>query len=257
MIYLLPLSDQSRTDLLIYFVRNKHKFAGVVEHNLLIINQIINIMRVCTCPVGTYMTNIGALTCPESFGQIQKLLFQRAAQAAGFGTLTSCALLQTWTTLLTATNSTKVVVTPFIAGFTPETGKAREFGSGNEVRNGIPIIFGTNPTKVTCKLYEPTSAVVANLKALECESVVVGFVNELGYYGFEAQTVATGVPSTEPVSADELHGFTVQSFHVSDRILGGFDGPDYVEISFSLPANWSTGFHILKPTDHSGLDHSA
>jgi hypothetical protein len=214
-------------------------------------------MRNCICPVGTYMTNIGTNTCPTSFGQIQKLLFQRAAQAAGFGTITTTASLATWTTLLTAVDGTKVVVTPFIAGFTPETGKPREFGSGNEVRDGIPIIFGSNPTKVVCKLYEPSSAVAANLKALECESIVVGFVNELGYYGCEAQTVATGVPSTSPVAADELHGFTVQSFHVSDRVLGGFDSPDYIEISFSMPSNWSKGFYIQKPTDHSGLDHSA
>lgn len=213
-------------------------------------------MRTCTCPVGTYLTTIGTLSCPTSFGQIQKLIFQRAAQADGFGTQATVKTLSTWTTLLSATDSTKVVVTPYIAGLTPEPGTPREYGSGNEVRNGIPIIFGTNPTKFKCKIYEPTSAIVANLKALECESVVVGFVNELGYYGFEAQTVATGLPTTAPVDADEMHGFAVQSFHVTDRILGGFDGPDYVEISFSLPANWSKGWCIQVPTDHSGLDHN-
>lgn len=212
-------------------------------------------MRACVCPVSTLgMTAIGTLTCPTSFGQVQKLLFQRQAQVAGFGTLTTVKSLATWTALIAATDATKVVVTPFVAGFTPETGTAREFGSGNEVRDGIPILFGTNPTKVKLKIYEPSTAIVANLKALMCESICVGLVNELGYYGFEAQTVATGLPTTAPVSADEMHGFPIQSFYVSNRILGGFDGPDYVEISFAMKSNWDAGFAIVAPTDHSGLD---
>ena len=213
-------------------------------------------MRSCTCPVGTYIANIGSLPCPASFGQVQKLLFQRAAQVAGFGTLTTTKLLATWTTLLTAVDSTKVVVTPFVAGFTPENGKPREFGSGNEVRDGVPIIFGTGPTKVVVKIYEPTTAIIANLKALECESLEVAFINEQGYYGFQALMAATGLPTANPVAADKMHGFNALQFHVSDRVLGGFDGPDHVEISFSMPANWSTAFCIVAPTDHSALDHS-
>lgn len=200
-------------------------------------------MRNCTCPVGTYMTSIGTLTCPTSFGQIQKLIFQRANQTAGLGSTTTIKSLATWTTLLAAVDSTKVVVTPYVSNFTMELGTAREFGSGNEVRNGVPIIFGTNPTKVTLRLYEPSTSIVTNLKALECETLEVTFVNELGYYG-HGGTVSV------------VTGFDVQSFHVSDRMLGGFDSPDYVEIAFSLPANWSSTFTITAPTDHSGLDHN-
>ena len=200
-------------------------------------------MRTCTCPVGTYLTTIGTNTCPTSFGQVQKLIFQRSGQAAGLGSTTTIKLLATWTALLASTSSTKVVVTPFIAGFTPDPGKVREFGSGNEVRDGIPINFGTGPTKYTLKLYEPATSIVTNLKALECESLEVTLVNELGYYGHGG-------------TAGVVKGFTVQQFHVSDRVLGGFDGPDYVEISFSMPPNWSSAFTITAPTDHSGLDHN-
>ena len=201
-------------------------------------------MRNCTCPVGTYLTTIGTLTCPTSFGQVQKLIFQRANQAAGLGTTTTIKTLSTWTTLLAATDSTKVVVTPYIAAFTAEPGTPREFGSGNEVRDGIPIIFGTNPTKIKCRLYEPSTSILTNLRLLECENLEVTLVNELGYYG-HGGTVSV------------VTGFPVQSMHVSDLILGGFDGPDYVEISFSMASGWSDAFTITAPTDHSGLDHGA
>lgn len=203
-------------------------------------------MRTCTCPVGTYMTAIGTLSCPTSFGQVQKLIFQRAGglATAGLGTTTtgSTDTYTTWTTLAAATDASKVVVTPFISGFTLEPGGPREFGSGNDVRDGIPIIWGTNPTKVKCKLYEATKAIAANIKALECETIQVALVNENGQVAFDATNTAKVV------------GFDVQSFHVSDRILGGYDGPDYYEISFSMPANWSAGWYIQTLLSGSMLD---
>lgn len=204
-------------------------------------------MRVCQCPVSTLgMTAIGILTCPTSFGQVQKLVFQRAGglAGAGLGTTTtgSTDTYSTWTGLAAASGDSKIVVTPFVSGFTPELGTPREFGSGNEVRNGIPIIFGTNPTKIKVKAYELTSAMAANIKALECETLQVALINENGQVAFDATNTAKVV------------GFDVQSFHVSDRILGGYDGPDYHEISFSFPANWSAKWYVQTLLSGSMLD---
>lgn len=198
-------------------------------------------MRNCTCPVGTYLTSITALTCPTSLGQVQKLIFQRTVSTAG--AIADLPTRTTWTTLQSAVNDTKIVITPYISAFTTEVGAAREFGTGNEVRNGIPIIFGSNPTKVTLRLYEPNATVVSNIKALECETISVYLINELGY-------IAHSLSSDGTLG----QGFAIQSFRVSDRMLGGFDGPDYVEISFSLASNWSEDFTILAPTTWSALD---
>jgi hypothetical protein len=203
-------------------------------------------MRTCVCPVGSFLTTIGTLTCPTSFGQVQKLIFQRAGglSSAGLGTTTtgSTDTYSTWTTLAAATTNAKIVVTPFVAGFTPEPGGPREFGSGNEVRDGIPIIYGTNPTKVKVKVYEASKTIAANLKALECETIQVALVNENGQVAFDATNTGAVV------------GFDVQSYHVSDRILGGFDGPDYYEISFSMPGNWSSGWYVQTLLSGSMLD---
>ena len=200
-------------------------------------------MRTCTCPVGTYLTSIGTLTCPESFGQTQKLIFQRkAASATGYGSVSTVIVLATWTTLKAATDDTKAIITPFVSGVTSEVGKAKEFGSGNEVRNGIPIIFGCDPTKVTVKLYEYPESLIRNMKLLACEALEVGFINENGHFGLN-------------VSGAVYHGFPIQSLFISDRKLGGFDEPDYHEMTFSLAANWSDYFTIVNPTaNFSALD---
>ena len=105
-------------------------------------------MRSCTCPVGTYLTPPGKQTCPENVGQIQKLAFHRYSSTTGFGTGTTILLEATWTAAMALTETTpnnKVIVSPFVDAPTVEVGKAREFGSGNEVRNGINLVCTIKP----------------------------------------------------------------------------------------------------------------
>jgi hypothetical protein len=201
--------------------------------------------------------SITALTCEENIGQVQKLIFQRTYNGTAvnsLGTTSTVITLQTWTTLLAAADDTKVEVTPYIAAHTTEPGKAKEFGSGNEVRNGIPIVFGTDPTKVSCRIYGPTSKLIRELKAMECEVLSVAMINELGWLAGKYLTSTGGLPSDAPGASDLFMGFPMQQFHVSDLILGGLDGPDYIEMSWSFAAGWSDYKCIVKPTAFNGLD---
>ena len=51
-----------------------------------------------------------------------------------------------WTPLLSAADSTKIVVSPYIQAPTAEAGAARTFGGGNETLGGVEEIIGrTNP----------------------------------------------------------------------------------------------------------------
>lgn len=202
-------------------------------------------MRTCTCPVGTYLTNLGTLNCPESFGQTQKLIFQRAGAslAGGYGSISTIILLATWTASKAAVDSTKTIITPFLSGFKPEPGKAKEFGSGNEVRDGIAIMFGKDPTKVTVNLYEYPESIIRNLELLACESnLEVGLINEQGFFGCRLDGAV-------------YKGFPIQGFFIQDRTLGGFDAPDNHILEFSFKANWSKYFTIIDPTaNFSALD---
>jgi hypothetical protein len=190
-------------------------------------------MRIQTCPLPASLTTIPDLSCAQSFGQTQKMAFWRKGNS--IVTIILAQTLLTWTTLKAAVDSTKVVITPFLSGVDTEPGKAKEYGSGNEVRNGIPIVMRNEPTKVTAKLYEYSADIITALKALVGEQLEVLLFNEVGWIGCGKSGV-------------RVVGLPIQSLNISDLKLGGFDAPDYYEMTFSFPENWSNNFLIVDPT---------
>lgn len=192
-------------------------------------------MRICDCPVPSYIGSIiTTLTpCPETFGQTQKFIFWRSGNS--IASVATMIIQATWTTLLAATGSTKAVVSPFIHNPVTEVGVVKEFGSGNEVRDGIPIMIGREMTKFTCRIYDHAESYIRALKELECENLEVILVNGEGEFGHR-------------LDGTVVKGFPIRSFFVSDRKLGGFDEPDVHEIQFSFKPNWSDYFTITDPT---------
>ena len=93
-------------------------------------------MAICKCPAAAALPNIPNFTCAESFGQIQKVAFQRLYKSTGeinsFTKAAEIELKASWTPLLSADDDTKVVVSPYIQAPTAEAGAPRTFGGGNE-----------------------------------------------------------------------------------------------------------------------------
>lgn len=120
------------------------------------------------------MPNVPAITCPESFGQVQKVAFQRLTKGDGsknsFTSEKAITALASWTSLLSAADSTKVVVSPYIQAPTAEAGAARTFGGGNETLGGIEEIIGREPTPFTGVIRKAPQAVIKALKEMQCES---------------------------------------------------------------------------------------
>ena len=94
---------------------------------------------ICKCPAATSIATVPNMTCPETFGQIQKVAFQRLYTDAGArncfeGTPDGKDIkkLAAWTPLLAAVDSTKVAMSPYIQAPTAEGGAPRTFGGGNE-----------------------------------------------------------------------------------------------------------------------------
>ena len=107
-------------------------------------------MNLCTCPAATALTTIPAAGCPESFGQIQKIAFQRLHKADGtknaFTSTNSILLKASWTALMAADDGTKIVLSPYVQAPSNEAGGPRTFGGGNETLGGVEIIIGREPT---------------------------------------------------------------------------------------------------------------
>lgn len=199
----------------------------------------------CGCPVGQSISDITKQDCKTSMGQIQKLYFQRRYASAGVLNEIPAADIVTktaWQALLTATDSTKVTVSPEISNPETEPGAARTFGGGdNTTVGGMAIITGREPTTFTAALYELDQAIIKQMKTYQCEDISVFFIDEYGNIG--CLVSKTG---GNPVAPTHYRGVPVRSFFVGDKDFGGFNDPDSNALSFSLEPNWSDDLVVIK-----------
>ena len=113
-------------------------------------------MPTCTCPAATAMVSVPNASCPQDFGQIQKLIFQRVYSTGATKnsmTLTNALLKATWTALFSATGGTKMVITPYVEAPTADGGDPVTFGGGRKPRlltvaTPLPSVVATTPLVV-------------------------------------------------------------------------------------------------------------
>ena len=208
-------------------------------------------MITCKCPANAAITTIPAVSCSETFGQIQKIAFQRLYASAGtLNSFTSAAAitkLASWTALKSANDSTKVVISPFINAPTQEAGAARTFGGGNESLNGIEEIIGREPSAFTASLRRIPQDVIAIMTELECEAAA----NNLGVFLFdEAGRIEALVDKSV---ATTYYPIPVQSLFIGDKTHGGLEAPDSNALQFSFLPNYSDQLRIVVPEDFNPL----
>lgn len=191
------------------------------------------------------MPDIPAVKCPESFGQIQKVAFQRLTTDAGaknsFTSAAAITLLASWTPKLSAADSTKIVVSPYIQAPTAEAGAARTFGGGNETLGGVEEIIGREPTPFTGVIRKTAQAVIKAMKELQCES----YGDNLGVFLFD-ENGAIGAIEDE-TTAGTYYPIPIRSLFIGDKTLGGLEAPDSNAISWSFLPNWSDDLAIVAP----------
>ena len=204
----------------------------------------------CTCPAATALTTIPAVTCAESFGQIQKVAFQRLTASGAknkFDSTASILLKASWSALLAANDSTKIVVSPYIQAPTAEAGEARTFGGGNQTLGGVEEVIGRNPTPFSGVLRKMPQSVIKVMKELQCES----YSDNLGVYLFDENGAIGAIQDgTTPTT---YYPIPVRSLFVGDKTLGGLEAPDSNAISWSFLPNWSDNLAIVMPTDFNPL----
>ena len=201
---------------------------------------------ICKCPRGAALPDIPAVTCPETFGQIQKVAFVRMYKTDGtknmFVSASDIKLKASWTPLLMAADDTKVIISPYIQAPTAEAGAARTFGGGNDTLGGIEEIIGREATPFTGVIRKAPQIVIKALKDLQCESIGVYLFDENGAIGAIAGT-----------TEGDYFPIPIRSFFVGDKTLGGFEAPDSNAIQWSFLPNWSDDLKLIAPTDFNSL----
>ena len=197
-------------------------------------------MSMCSCPAGAALPAVPNASCPQDFGQVQKIIFQRIFKTAGtknsFTQTASIKQLSSWNTLFTASDGTKCVITPYVEAPTSDGGDAITFGGGNDTVGGTTKVIGRNPVNMSFVMRQMTQDVIKALKGLQCE-------DELGVYlvNGDGQILALS-------SADNAYTpIPIRSLFISDLKLMGLDNPDENSLSFSFLPNWSDDAKVVTP----------
>lgn len=204
--------------------------------------------QLCSCPAAAALTTIPAAGCPETFGQIQKIAFQRLKKADGtenkFSTSNSITLKASWTAYMSAADGGKIVISPYVQAPTDDGGDARTFGGGNETLGGIEVVIGRNPTNFSAVMRSVAQSVIKAMKDLQCEAAG----DNLGVYLFDENGAIECIKD-----GTNFKPIPIRSLFIGDKKHGGLEAPDNNAISFAFLPNYSDDLSIQKPSDFNPL----
>ena len=197
-------------------------------------------MSMCSCPAGAALPQVPNASCPQNWGQTQKIIFQRIFKTAGtknsFTQTASIKQLSSWTALFSASDGTKCVITPYVEAPTSDGGDAITFGGGNDTVGGTTKVIGRNPVNMSFVMRQMTQDVIKALKGLQCE-------DELGVYLVNGDGQILAISSAE----NTYTPIPIRSLFISDLKLMGLDNPDENALSFSFLPNWSDDAKVVTP----------
>ena len=204
---------------------------------------------ICECPAAAAIPTIPVANCVESFGQIQKVAFQRLVKDNGTKNAFDSAAepkkdikaLASWTGFISAKDSTKIAVSPYIQAPTAEGGAPRTYGGGNDTLGGVEEIIGREVTPFTGVIRKSPQNIIKALKELQCES----WADNLGVFLFDENGAIGAIKDT--AVATKFYPIPIRALFIGDKTLGGLEAPDSNTIQWSFLPNWSDDLVIIAP----------
>lgn len=207
------------------------------------------LIMICKCPVAAEIPTIPVANCVESFGQIQKVAFQRLVKDNGAKNAFDSAAdpkkdikaLASWTVFISANDSTKIAISPYIQAPTAEGGAPRTYGGGNDTLGGVEEIIGREVTPFTGVIRKSPQNIIKALKELQCES----WADNLGVFLFDENGAIGAIKDT--AVATKFYPIPIRALFIGDKTLGGLEAPDSNAIQWSFLPNWSDDLVIIAP----------
>lgn len=207
------------------------------------------LIMICECPAAAAIPTIPVANCVESFGQIQKVAFQRLVKGNGTKNAFDSAaelkkdikVLASWTGFISANDSTKIAISPYIQAPTAEGGAPRTYGGGNDTLGGVEEIIGREVTPFTGVIRKSPQNIIKALKELQCES----WADNLGVFLFDENGAIGAIKDT--AVATKFYPIPIRALFIGDKTLGGLEAPDSNAIQWSFLPNWSDDLVIIAP----------
>ena len=183
------------------------------------------------CP--TNLPPIPNMTCGIRYGQVQKVAFTRVGNL--FSNANPITDLASWTAFLSAEDSTKIVVTPYVEAPTMEGGDEKTFGGGNTTLDGIIMVLGSQPIRMSFALRNYPQTIISALKILMK-------IKDLGVFLFNDNG---GIICLQ--EGGTYQPIPIRALFVGDLILSGRIQPDRNTMKFSFKSNYSDKLVVVKP----------
>lgn len=201
---------------------------------------------VCQCPAAAALPTIPAVQCPENFGQIQKVAFMRLMNGTSKNSFTDADIkvLAKWQAALAKTDSSKVVVSPYVYNPADGGGDARMSGGGNDDLGGIAEVLGSESVQFTAQFRSVPQDVIATMKALMCEAQA----GNLGVFLFDENGNIEGLKE-----GGAWYPIPIRGLFIGDKIHGNYDAKDSNAIQWNYTPGYSDKLDIVTPTDFNPL----
>lgn len=209
--------------------------------------------QICQCPAAASIPDVPNVQCSESFGQIQKVAFMRLKKADGTrnsfvtGATTEITKKAAWQAKLSATDGSKIVVTPYLNSPADSGGDVRQSGGGNDDLGGIPTVLGANPVQFAAVMRGIPQSVAKALKSLICE----GNAHNLGVFLFDENGKIEAIQDTTTTTT--YYPIPIDAFFVGDKIHGNYDAKDSNAIAWYYREGYSDYLKIVTPDDFNPL----
>ena len=184
------------------------------------------------CP--TNLPPIPNMTCGIRYGQVQKIAFTRIGNLFS-NSSNPITDLASWTTFLSEEDSTKIVVTPYVEAPTMEGGDEKTFGGGNTTLDGIIMVLGSQPIRMSFDLRNYPQTIISALKILTK-------IRDLGVFLFNDNG---GIICLQ--EGGTYQPIPIRALFVGDLILSGRTQPDRNTMKFSFRSNYSNKLVVVKP----------
>lgn len=199
------------------------------------------------CPRPAALLTINRVTCLESLGQIQRTGIIRLGGFTfdpGADPVRPITALATWTPLLTAVASTKLVLTPYHENFIiPEAEPITDGGGNNETIDGVERVLGAGPITVTSRFSGVPASIITQIRDLMGEPVLEGyFFNQYGKIICRDTT-----PDTEDPADKVYSGIPIYSLYVPYPGNNGYATIDQATFRFALAEDWALNRAIVTP----------
>lgn len=194
---------------------------------------------ICSCE--TVLPNLVDVTCPQDLDQVVKIAFQLKQASAPFDSTDSIGEVNSWNTLLAASDATKIVLSPALSNVViPASEGNFTAEDSNESVNGVGFYLGENIIKVTGEIVSPSQAVIDAMDALSCYSDASLGSSKLTAYLFLRRIKGISrVVAKGTAVAGEHQGFEIFNFRVSSLMSEGYNSKTKYMFSFTMqPDEW-------------------